>query len=106
MNLKQMQKDIHSLADEKGFWNMPINVSEKVALIHSELSEFIEHLRNQVMFVTSDKLPTVCNGEEELADVIIRVLDLAEYYGFDMEKAILSKHEYNKTRPYKHNKLF
>lgn len=38
----------------------------------------------------------------ELADIIIRVLDMAEHYGIDMEAALKEKHEFNKSRPYKH----
>ena len=38
----------------------------------------------------------------ELADCIIRILDYCEYAGIDIEKAISLKHEYNKTRPYRH----
>lgn len=42
--------------------------------------------------------------EEELADVIIRILDMAEAKDWNIAKAIIEKHEYNKTRPYKHGK--
>jgi hypothetical protein len=42
----------------------------------------------------------------ELADIIIRVLDLAEGFGIDMEDAIRRKMEYNKTRERKHGKKF
>ncbi len=38
----------------------------------------------------------------ELADVIIRILDYCAFAGIDIEEAIQIKHEYNKTRPYKH----
>lgn len=38
----------------------------------------------------------------ELADAIIRILDYCGYAGIDIEAAILQKHEYNKTRPYRH----
>ena len=38
----------------------------------------------------------------ELADVVIRIMDLAEYYGIDLEKVIAEKHTFNKTRPFKH----
>jgi NTP pyrophosphatase (non-canonical NTP hydrolase) len=38
----------------------------------------------------------------ELADVVIRVLDVAGRYGMDMEKAIKIKMAYNETRPYRH----
>lgn len=38
----------------------------------------------------------------ELADVIIRILDYCGYAGIDIEAAIRQKHEYNKSRPYRH----
>lgn len=38
----------------------------------------------------------------ELADAVIRILDYCGHVGIDIEKAIEIKHEYNKTRPYKH----
>jgi len=31
---------------------------------------------------------------------------MADYYGIDLEAAIIEKHEFNKTRPYKHGKKF
>ena len=37
-----------------------------------------------------------------IGKIVIRVLDLAEYYGIDMGEAIAQKHAYNLTRPYKH----
>ena len=42
----------------------------------------------------------------ELADVIIRCLDLAEAMNIDIESIIYIKHEFNKRRPYKHGKKF
>jgi hypothetical protein len=38
----------------------------------------------------------------ELADCIIRILDYCGRSGIDIEEAIRIKHEYNKTRPYRH----
>ena len=38
----------------------------------------------------------------ELADVILRILDMCGQYGIDISSALAEKHEYNKTRPYKH----
>lgn len=58
--------------------------------------------------------PDLCNNQcaghygkmegipSELADVIIRVLDMAEHYGIDIETALKEKHAFNKARPYKH----
>ena len=38
----------------------------------------------------------------ELADVIIRVLDIAAEFGIDLDTAMRLKMDYNKTRGYKH----
>lgn len=79
-------------------------VPEVLALIHSEVSEALEEYRN-------GRLPTEVyagnNGKPEgipieLADVIIRVLDYCGYAGIDIDAAISQKHEYNRTRPYRH----
>lgn len=44
--------------------------------------------------------------EDELADAVIRIMDLAEYMQIDLYKHILLKHWYNKQREYKHGKMF
>lgn len=41
--------------------------------------------------------------EDEIADTVIRLLDLSEGLGIDLETHIRLKLQYNKTRPYKHN---
>ena len=38
----------------------------------------------------------------ELADAIIRIFDYCGYAGIDIDAAITQKHEFNKTRPYRH----
>ena len=38
----------------------------------------------------------------DIADVIIRVLDYCAYAGIDIENVLEVKHEYNKSRPYRH----
>jgi hypothetical protein len=46
-------------------------------------------------------------AEVELADAIIRIMDMAKNRGYNIAEALLEKIMYNKTRPYKHgNKLF
>lgn len=46
----------------------------------------------------------IVEGSEaaELADVIIRVLDYCAHAGIDIENVLEVKHEYNKSRPYRH----
>lgn len=76
------------------------NFGEVIALIHSELSEALEADRNNIK--ESEHIPAFNGIEEELADVIIRCIDLADEYGLRLPEAILAKHAYNTTRPKKH----
>ena len=50
--------------------------------------------------------PQFSGAEVELADVVIRIMDMAEARGWNVAGAIVAKHEFNKTRPYKHGKEF
>lgn len=44
--------------------------------------------------------------EDELADIMIRVMDLAAYTGVNLESHIKAKMRYNKLRPHKHGKQY
>ncbi len=104
--INEIAKSIHDNAKAHGFWDDPKpNLPEKVALIHGELSEFLEGLREPRLLQDKhckDKL----NIEIELADAIIRLLDLAKHMNIDIEDAIIAKHAFNCSRPHKHNKKF
>ncbi len=50
--------------------------------------------------------PDYNNFVEELADIVIRVFDLAEAFKLDILHAIYVKHLVNEKRPYKHGKKF
>ena len=71
-------------------------VAEKLALIHSEISEAMEGARKNLM---DDKLPHRKMIEVELADALIRILDLAGALQLDLAGAMQEKLMYNKTRP-------
>lgn len=71
------------------------NKGELLCLIHSEISEAMEGERKNLM---DDKLPHRKMAEVELADAIIRILDYASAFGYDVEGAINEKLEYNKVR--------
>lgn len=70
-------------------------VGTKLALIHSEVSEGVEGHRKGLM---DDKLPHRSMLEVELADTIIRAMDLAGGLGLDLGGAIADKLSYNSTR--------
>ena len=70
-------------------------VAEKLALIHSEVSEAMEASRKNLM---DDKLTHRKGVEVELADAVIRILDLAGALNLDLAVAIQEKLMYNKTR--------
>lgn len=98
-----LQQEIHANARAKGFWEN-VNVAEKLLLIHQELSEATEALRRNNP--PDDKLSSYSSFTVELADVVIRVMDLAGGMGIDLAGAIVDKHAYNLTRQYKHGKAF
>lgn len=118
MEIRELCREAHANAKEKGFWKRENAVldtlddydlakgtelwdvadlafkMQKLMLIASELGEAVEALRNG----DQDKF------EEELADVFIRLGDFCGGYNIDIETAIRKKMEYNRTRPHMHGK--
>lgn len=123
MNITEMTKEIHENAVAKGWWETERSFGEIIALCHSELSEALEEYRNQKppVYVVRDfstqiesyyrditEIDDFRANEKpegiatELADCIIRILDYCGKENIDIERIIQVKHEYNKTRPYRH----
>jgi len=84
---------------EHGF-EEEFNFGEKVALMHSELSEALEYFRHDNP--PSDHIPEFSGIEEEFADCIIRIMNVAQRRGYRVAQAMLAKQKFNAARPYKH----
>jgi NTP pyrophosphatase (non-canonical NTP hydrolase) len=126
-SFNEIRDEVHANAVSKGFHSDDeprdlLQFGSKLMLIVSEVSEALEEARNgmspnEVYFrcgadprLTSAKQSDDYKKPEgipiELADIIIRVLDLAGKYGIDVDEAIRLKMTYNATRPAKHGKTF
>ena len=103
MTITDLVTEAHALAHSKGWWDKDYNIPEKLCLIHSEVSEALESYRRGEALEWLDAVTGKPEGlSAELADVVIRVADLCGALDIDLEAAVKVKHEYNKTRPYRH----
>lgn len=126
--MEQLQKKAHKNSVDHGFWEGPENnnIPTKLALIHSEVSEWLEAYRKNPIAPTEKRVPHPTEGdgstirvgiidgrapggtrpitveEEEAADVFIRLLDLCEARGIDLARVTLAKMNYNESRPRMH----
>ena len=97
---------LHETAKEKGFWDGEYShdkIGNKLALVHSEVTEVLEAIRKSH---GSEKVV------EEMADVIIRLLDIyaamrnEETVLHSLDEILQKKMDINKERPKLHGNLF
>ena len=109
---------------DKGFDTNWMIVPEKLMLVVSELGEAMEayrHLTKQTLnHLQAEALPSdtteegkwpdieqskwVDNFREEIADTLIRLLDLAGSLGIDVDRVVARKMVVNEGRPTRHGK--
>ena len=124
--LNQAATLIHGNNKAKGFWDKERNVGELLMLVTSELGEAMEAHRKEKftdwdLFEKEREAEESCGrGEErlyfkaqvkdtfedEIADAVIRLLDLSCGLGIDLERHIIEKVKYNETRPKLHGKSY
>ena len=107
MNLTQLTAAIHGNAKARG-WHDEGPKTDRfptlLCLVHSEVSEALEDYRTGcgMTDTSSTSRGKPCGIPSELADIIIRVLDICGLYGIDIESAVRAKMAYNATRPHRH----
>jgi NTP pyrophosphatase (non-canonical NTP hydrolase) len=112
----------HEMATKKGWWETDRSALEIAALIHSEVSEFVEEARmgrpaiyqinpheeaEELRLVPVDRSDWDPTRKPEglaieLADVVIRIADYCGRMGWDLQDAINIKLAFNATRPHRH----
>jgi len=113
-------KGLNDLRDEVGAWcrrkgwhedidsARPNSAGDLLMLAVTELAEALEEVRdhhglNEVYYVTDKQGRQKPEGVPvELADCIIRIADMADRWGIDLEAVVCEKMAYNENRPYKH----
>lgn len=115
--LNELSKAAYDNAKSKGFHAKDGDIVSDYARwtvnLHGEVSELWEAARKNALFDSCDKHQSMVElfqdsltcEEEELADIIIRVLDSAGARGINIGRAVLLKMAYNATRPHMHGKL-
>lgn len=101
-----MQHTLYEWGKAHGWYDDKVpttdHVLAKIALVHSELSEAVECVREGQLEETKEESGKPVGLPSELADVAIRLMNLASMLGIDLEQAIRRKHVYNLTRPHRH----
>lgn len=138
--MNELAKTIHERAKEKGFYERPFNIGEKLMLVNTELSEALEadrkgrkadlagfrtrlsELENSMnmgvvkpenvenlkkeFFEACFKKYVKDTVEDELADAVIRLLDICAYLNIDIDTHVELKMKYNSGREKYHGKIY
>lgn len=118
--LNELAKVIHEANKEKGLWDKPINVGEMLMLVTSELGEAMDahqkgNFADRAAYISEARFDNFKENfelniknsfEDEIADSIIRLLDMAGGLGINIDFHVHEKIKYNKIRPRLHGKKY
>lgn len=93
--INNLIQKIYNQNVDAGWHSKPREIGTCLMLIVSEIAEAMEGDRKSLM---DDHLPHRSMLEVELADAVIRIMDLSGREGLDLGGAIVEKLEYNRTR--------
>ncbi len=122
MHINDLVKQTGETNKEKGWRDIKRSQLEDLALVVTEVAEAMEEVRH------GDSRPAIYQFDRsrddykiiphsnvnwdntqkpegvaiELADAVIRIMDMFDNYGWDLEQALKVKMDYNKTRSYRH----
>ena len=132
MDITELCTLAHENAVAKGFYDKPLETGTLLMLVVSELGEALEadrkkrhteftgvydrlSLERLIIDMNPKSMQCAINAfesvvkdtfEDELADAVIRIADLAGYMKIDLEKHIQAKMRYNRTRERLHGKEY
>lgn len=126
MDLKETARQIYENNKAKGFWDKERNVGEMLMLVNSELCEALEadredkhanrrgfevdqgnwHEDDPVRYKMDFERSIKNSFEDEIADAMIRLMDISVGLGIDLEWHIKAKMKYNSMRPHMHGKKY
>ncbi len=92
---KRLAKCAYTNAAEKGFHDTLRPFPTACMLVVTEIAEAVEGDRKNLQ---DDKVPQFSAREAELADAVIRILDMSVEYDLRVAEAILVKMAFNTTR--------
>lgn len=123
--MNELRDKIYQNAKDKGFWDKERNMGESLMLIVTELAEALEVHRasgqlkeftegqklslekmNDEEFPETFSIMVKDSFNDEMADVLIRVLDLCGGYNIDIDWHVKMKMRYNATRERLHGKKY
>jgi NTP pyrophosphatase (non-canonical NTP hydrolase) len=123
VHLTPLSEDVFKANKAKGFWGGERNKGELLMLVTSELAEALEADRKN-SYANASLLNSLFKVEDnerfkedferlvkdtfedEIADAVIRLLDLCGGLGIDLSKHVELKLRYNSLRGEKHGKLY
>lgn len=123
--MNELRDKIYQNAKDKGFWDQERNIGEALMLVVTELAEALETHRKTNFIKPVDEqvkkamlqmhddefkehfaLMVKDSFQDEMADSIIRILDLCGGLGIDIDWHIAAKMRYNATRARLHGKTY